>query len=449
MIELMTRSTKNKKAGRLGILGAGPSGLCMARFLKFDYEIVERSGRVGGHAASFTKDGYTFDYGPHIMFSKNKPVLDFMIRALDGNVMQCRRNNKISFKGKLIRYPFENDLAALDLEDNFQCTWQYFNNPYKAKYAKPKNLEQWLLSVFGKGICDAYLFPYNRKVWNLPVDRLSMLWADRIPCPPPETILRSALGQKTEGYLHQLFYHYPRHGGYQAISEGLARGTKPVHFHYDIKSIRKLPDGQWEITDGKSPMVFAELVSTMSVHDLVKVAKFPIPARVRAAVRSLIVNPMYVVSLGVRGEDPEKMTAIYFPEKEFLVNRVSYPATFSSENAPAGHYSLQAEITCRARSREWKMSDADILEHVIDGLEKRHLLKRDTVVLTDVKRSKHSYVVYDADYERNVKIIRDWFPRQGIHLVGRFSYFEYINVDGAVARAMEIAGRINGRPVQL
>lgn len=445
----MIRIKQQSASRRMGILGAGPSGLCMALFLNRDCEIVERSGEVGGHAASFSKEGYTFDYGPHIMFSRNKAVLDYMIQALGENVMKCRRNNRISFKGKLIRYPFENDLSSLDLEDNFRCTWEYFNNPYKEKYRKPKNLEQWLLSVFGKGICEAYLFPYNRKVWNLPVDQLSMLWADRIPRPPAETILRSALGQKTEGYLHQLFYHYPRRGGYQAISQAFASRTKPVRFNYDVKSVRKLKSGQWEITNGESPLVYDELVSTMPVHELIKVAKFPIPARVKQAVRSLIVNPMYVVSLGIRGEDPEKMTAIYFPEEEFLVNRISYPATFSSENAPAGHYSIQAEITCRANSREWRMSVEEILEHTISGLEKRNLLKRESVTLTDVKRSRYSYVVYDSNYEKNVKIIRDWFPKQGIHLVGRFSYFEYINVDAAIERAMQIAGKINGAAVQL
>lgn len=443
------RSKKPNPDGRIGILGAGPSGLCMGMFLKQDYEIVERGSHVGGHAASFSRDGYTFDYGPHIMFSRNKAVLDYMIQSLGDNVMKCRRNNKISFKGKLVRYPFENDLCSLDLEDNFRCTWEYFNNPYKEKYKNPKNLEQWLLAVFGKGICEAYLFPYNRKVWNLPVDRLSMLWADRIPRPPAETILRSAIGQKTEGYLHQLFYHYPRSGGYEAISRAFSERTKPVHFNYDVKSVRKLPDGQWEISDGTSPMRFDSLVSTMPVHELIKVAQFPIPARVKEAVANLMVNPMYVISLGIRGEDAEKMTAIYFPEEEFLVNRISYPATFSAENAPVGHYSIQAEITCRANSAEWRMSDADILEHTIAGLEQRSLLKRESIVLTDVKRSKYSYVVYDSHYEKNVKIIRDWFPRQGIHLVGRFSYFEYINIDAAIERAMEIAGKINGQPVQL
>ncbi len=432
-----------------GILGAGPSGLCMGRLLRGKHETVERSGHVGGHASSFFRDGYTFDYGPHIMFSRNKPVLDFMVGSLGGNVQQCRRNNKISFKGRLVRYPFENDLGALDLEDNFRCTWGYFNNPFKAKYPKPKNLEQWLLSVFGEGICEAYLFPYNRKVWNLPVSRLSMLWADRIPRPPAETILRAALGYPTEGYLHQLFYHYPKRGGYQAISEAFARKAGPVRLGYNVTAVNRLKDGRWEITDGKTPLVYDRLVSTLPVHELVRMATFPIPDRVRQAVRRLIVNPMFIISLGVRGVDSEQMTAIYFPEKDFLVNRVSYPATFSAENAPAGHHSIQAEITCRPNDATWRMSDAAILEHVIAGLEQRKLVRRGDIAFTDVRRSRYSYVVYDADYEKNVKIVRDWFPRQGLHLVGRFSYFEYVNVDGAIERAMEIAGRMNGAPVSV
>jgi protoporphyrinogen oxidase len=445
----MASPSKKISSKRIGILGAGPSGLCMGLFLKSDYEIVERGTHVGGLASSFFQDGYTFDHGPHLMFSKNQKVMDFMIGALGDNVMKCRRNNKISFKGKLIRYPFENDLGSLDLEDNFRCTWDYFNNPYKTKYRKPRNLEQWLLATFGRGICEAYLFPYNRKVWNLPVSRLSMLWAGRIPRPPAETILRAALGYPTEGYLHQLYYHYPKRGGYQAISEAFARRTKPVRFAYAVASVRKLKSGQWEISDGKTPMVFDELVSTIPIHELVKIARFPIPERVREAVGKLLVNPLYTVSLGLRGADREKMTAIYFPEEDFLVNRVSFPSTFASGNAPAGHHSIQAEITCRADSAEWRRSDGEILEHAIQGLERRNLARRSAIVLAEVRRSKYAYVVYDTYYEKNVKIVRDWFPRQGIHLVGRFSYFEYVNVDAAIERAMQVAGKMNGAPVAL
>jgi protoporphyrinogen oxidase len=442
-------SAKKRAAGSTGILGAGPSGLSVGRFLRGPHEIVERSGHVGGHASSFIREGYTFDHGPHIMFSKNQPVLDFMLRVLGKNVRRCRRNNKISFKGRLIRYPFENDLGALDPEDNHRCAEGFLNNPEKARYPRPRNLEQWLLSVFGRGICEAYLFPYNRKVWNLPVSKLSMLWADRIPRPTDEMIRRSSLGRPTEGHLHQLYYHYPRRGGYQAISEALARRAGPVRLKYEVKAVRRLSDGRWEITDGKTPLAYDRLVSTLPIHELVRMAEFPIPERVRRAVRRLIVNPMFIVSLGVRGTDPERRTAIYFPEKEFLVNRLSFPATFSAENAPKGHHSLQAEITCRLNDATWRKTDAEILEHTIAGLVRRKLVRRGAIAFSEVRRSRYAYVVYDTDYERNVRIVRDWFPRQGLHLAGRFSYFEYVNVDGAIERAMEVAGRLNGAPVLL
>jgi len=51
-----------------------------------------------------------------------------------------------------------------------------------------------VLATFGDGICERYLLSYNKKVWNIPVEELSMLWADRIPNPNPEDILKSAIG---------------------------------------------------------------------------------------------------------------------------------------------------------------------------------------------------------------------------------------------------------------
>ena len=78
-----------------GILGAGPAGLSMSMFLDGTSEILEADGHPGGHASSFFEEGFTFDFGPHIMFSKNKPVLQFMVDALEGNVHECRRKNVV------------------------------------------------------------------------------------------------------------------------------------------------------------------------------------------------------------------------------------------------------------------------------------------------------------------------------------------------------------------
>ncbi len=430
------------------IIGAGPSGLTAGMFLKQPFLIFEKRSHPGGHAGSFFEEGYTFDYGPHIMFSKNKEVLNFMVKALGKNVHKCKRNNKISFKGKLIKYPFENDLKSLPLEDNFSCLYDYVFNPYKRKYSRPKNLEEWFLKNFGKSICDKYLFPYNEKVWNLPVRKLSMMWADRIPNPPAEDIIKSSIGYETEGYLHQLYYHYPLRGGYQALSEAFAQKV-PVRYNCEIKNITKMPHGGFKVSDSKNTYEAENIISTLPIQELIKITNFPIPDRVKAAIRKLIVNPILIVSLGIRGEDKEQYTAIYFPEADFLVNRISFPKTFSPLNAPKGHYSIQAEITCMRNASVWKERDENIIDHVIDGLVKRNLLDKKQIVYKNLTRSKYAYVVYDTEYEKNARVIREWFPRQGIHLVGRFSFFEYINVDGAIERSKSIVEKINQEFIDL
>ena len=94
------------------ILGGGPSGLSCAVLLKEKTLILEKESNPGGHASSFTKDGFTFDYGPHILFSKDKEILEFIVKSLGKNVEKCRRNNKISINHKLIKYPFENAISS-------------------------------------------------------------------------------------------------------------------------------------------------------------------------------------------------------------------------------------------------------------------------------------------------------------------------------------------------
>jgi protoporphyrinogen oxidase len=427
----------------LGIIGAGPSGLCARLFYDGEAEILEADRVPGGHAGTFVRDGFVFDYGPHIMFSKDQAVLDFMIKSLGSNVAKCKRHNKISFKSRLVKYPFENDLGSLPKEDAFNCLKGFVLNPFKEQFRDPKNLREWFLKTFGEGICEAYLFPYNEKVWNIPVEDLSMQWADRIPNPPPEDIIKSALGIESEGYLHQLYYHYPRRGGYQAISEAWTLGAT-IHYQHRVERIEVKPDKTFVVTACGKDRHYSKLISTMPIQDLVRVLQAKIPHEVQIAIDSLVVNPMYVVSLAIRGVDQNKFTAIYFPEKDFLVNRVSYPGTFSELNCPAGTHSIQAEITCRADAAEWSWSDDQIIDHTISGLVQRQIIEnRDRVMFADVRRRKYSYVVYDRNYERNTKIIRDYFDSLGLTLLGRFSYFEYVNVDGAVNRAVEVVQRLN------
>src|SRR5256885_1812202 len=99
--------TRTAPHPRVAVLGGGISGIALAAQLGDDVEVLEMRDRTGGLCETIVEDGFTFDAaGPHIMFSKNKAVLQMMVEALGTNVHQRRRENKIWFKGRMVKYPF-------------------------------------------------------------------------------------------------------------------------------------------------------------------------------------------------------------------------------------------------------------------------------------------------------------------------------------------------------
>ena len=146
-----------------------------------------------------------------------------MIASLGDNIHQSRRNNRVFVEGRMVKYPIENDLASLDLESRTRCLLDYLFNDHARLAENPSNLDEWFVGNFGEGMTDLYFRPYNEKIWNVALRDLSMSWSERIPSPPPEDVVKGALGVSTEGYLHQLNYHYPLVGGYQAITDAWTR----------------------------------------------------------------------------------------------------------------------------------------------------------------------------------------------------------------------------------
>ena len=435
---------------RTAVIGAGASGLSLALLLDGEVTVFESRDRAAGHCATTVRDGFTYDQGPHIMFSRDQRVLDFMVDSLGYNVHRSRRNNRVALGGHLAKYPIENDLGSLPPDLRNPMLLDFLFNAHTELVARPANLAEWFLGVFGEAMTERYFRPYNEKVWNVALEDLSMTWAERIPQPPAEDVVKGALGIETEGYLHQLYFHYPRHGGYEAITrawaELLPEGT--LRLSTPVEALTPADGGVDVRADGQTER-FDRVVSTAPMSDL--------PALmggadddVHRAIDSLLVNPIIAVTLGLRGADDNQFTAVYFPEREFLVNRASWPCVFSPENAPPGHHSVQAEITALPGDPVLKMADADLADHVEAGLRERNLiLPEHEIVFRDVERHKHAYVVYTVGYESAVDTVRAWAAERGVHIHGRFGSFDYLNVDGCVIRSLEMAERLNGRTTSL
>jgi protoporphyrinogen oxidase len=428
---------------RVGILGGGIAGLSLSYFLGEDSEILEKESVVGGLCRSHVADGFTFDWGGHILFSKDTEILNFELELLKDNVNRLFRRNTVWFKRRFVKYPFENGIGVLDKEDIYDCLYNFLENPQRPQHT----FEDWIYNTFGKGFADNYLIPYNTKIWKTPPSEMGTHWVERVPKPPTEDIIKSALGIETEGYTHQLYFYYPKTGGFESLPRTFEGHVKDrITRNFAVTKIRRTSRG-WAVSNGKDEREYERIVNSMPIYDFMRALE-GVPPEVQRAVDSLLYNSLIVVMVGLNRPRKIDMTSTYFPQPDLVFHRVVFHDYFGSNYAPEGCSSMVAEITAKETSSLWAMTDKEVAQQVIDGLHREGFLEPNEVMTTAVRRTKYAYAIYDLHREKNLDIIYSWCKEQGIELCGRFAEFVYYNSDAVIRSAKTVASRINDGALQ-
>ena len=426
---------------KTAILGGGLTGLTLGYLMKQQgkkFEILEQGSECGGLMKTLEYDGFTFDYhGSHIIFSKNKEVLDFMLSLLGQNKIRNRRNAKILYKGQLVKYPFENGLSDLPKAENFECLYSFIQNMVRKERGalrKPNNLKEWFSYVFGEAIAEKYLLSYNEKIWKYPPEQMGLEWVERVPNPPIENVIKSSLGISTEGYIHQLHFYYPKVGGIQALIKSLeTKIGDSIVTNFEVVKISGI-NGKWTVFDENQERLYEKIISTIPIQSLVKAAGAP--KKIKEAANDLKYNSLITVMLGLRRKLNKNLSWLYIPDRKILTHRASFPSSYSQHVAPAGMSSVMVEITCKIEDALWKRKDKEIEQRVINDLHHLKVIDKQDVCFALTKRVEYAYVINDLNYNKNMKKIRNYFAKMGIGLAGRFSEFKYLNMDACVKSAM-------------
>ncbi len=412
--------------------------MAIQRFLDHDSLVLEASEKPGGLCRTFFKDGFGYDLGGHILFSKNERVNGLVDELLGDNINQCRRANKILFGGRYVKYPFENDLGSLAPEDAYDCLIGYLRNDFSGEVT---NLSEWAYATFGKGIAEKYFVPYNEKIWNISAEQLGLDFVERIPKPPMEDVVRSALGIETEGYLHQLYFRYPKEGGVESLVRALIDQRSQIVCDFRVLSVKRVGKG-WEVSNGDDVHRFDRLVVSFPIHEAIRCFA-DVPEEVRQAVDGLRYNSMRVVLVGVGTESLLDKSAVYIPDPSVVTHRVCFMGYFSDRLVRPGTSSLIAEVTTNPGDGVHELNDEDLTARVVADLDRVGILEAGDVIVTDVQRLTYAYPVYTLSYRKNQATVHRYFADQGIELCGRFAEFDYINSDECLNRAMALAERLN------
>lgn len=430
------------------ILGAGLAGISTAYFLQQypnydDITLLEKEMTPGGLCRSIRVDGYIYDIGPHILFSKDKEMLDLMLSVLDEK-NDLKRSNKILYKGCPVQYPFENDLSKLPEEDLQYCINAFNHNPYENYDAE--NMIQFFLKTFGEGITNCYLRPYNEKIWKYDPAFMDTSMVDRIPKPTQEEIRRSAAGETVDGYVHQLYFSFPSEGGIEAVPNGFLKRLDPRKCHVetgcDITRVEKT-GSQFSVStaDGKK-YVADQLISTIPVQELTRLYAGATP-EVEEHVGDLRYNSIVVSFVKTPYDLCGENFAFMIPDKDVIFHRISKMDFLGPAYHRDGEATYMVEVTYRRNDSVDMMSPAELQKRIAEGLTTIGFAKRPADVTTvDVIHQEYAYVIYDLNHRRNMECIRKFYQDNGIVLHGRFGNFEYWNMDRILRESFELSKRI-------
>ena len=429
----------------LTILGGGLSGLSLAYFLqdsnKYDkIMILEKEERLGGLCRSFTAGDYTYDIGPHILFAKDKEMLNLLIEWA-GKTNKLRRSNRILHKGAYVQYPFENDLSKLPKEDLDYAVKTFLHNPY-SEYV-PENMLQFFLKTFGEGITNLYLRPYNEKIWKHDPCFMDTQMVERIPKPTDEELMRSARGETVDGYVHQLYFDFPSEGGIESVVKGLIGrlGNKcEIVTGAQVTAIRSESDG-FEIKAGDKVYRSDSLVSTMPLPEFVEIDA-EATDDIRVAASDLKYNSIIIALIKAREDLSGENFAFMTADKSVIFHRIS-KIDFLGDAYHQDGAAYMVEVTYRQGDWIDQLSEVDLKNKIAEGLQKISFVKETSdATFLNVTKHEYAYVLYDLKHKANMDLIRKYYCSRNIYLNGRFGNFEYWNMDRVVRESKNMADKM-------
>jgi len=429
------------------ILGGGLAGLSTAHHLgklgARDRLVVESRETVGGTAGSVKTGGFTFDYTGHLLHLHDAYGKEFILGLLKDNVAVLERRAWIYSQGAYTRYPFQANTRGLPPATVLECAAGFLETVHRPRPpARNPDFLSWSRAQFGDGITRRFMKPYNEKLWQTPLSRMTTEWQGRfVPKPAAAEVLYGALVDQNKLFGYNASFRYPVRGGIQSLPDALAARLEPgvVRTGARVESVDLRE--KVAVVTGLGEVRYERLVNTLPLVDFLDLAS-PLPADVKAARRRLRYNTVWNLNLGVARADVTDKHWIYYPEKKFPFYRVGCSTNFSKKLAPKGHSSLYIEA---ARPGGARVDVPKLEGAILKGLRESGVLRRsDEISAKAWMPIKVGYVVYDFQRTPAVGTIFRHLGKAGVESIGRYGGWKYSFMEETILDGKRCAERLTG-----
>ena len=428
---------------QIAILGSGMAGLGAAyRFAEEGVAatVYEKESRPGGHTVSHHyDDGFIFDDGPHISFTRNERLQKLFAESVGGEyeVLQTRVNNH--WRGRWIKHPAQCNLYPLPPE----LTDRILREFVEAQQAEPgevDNYEEWLVASYGRTFAETFPMEYGEKYHTAPAREMSTDWlGPRLYRPRLEEVLHGAVSDQTPDVHYVNHFRYPTRGGFEAYLRIFLERAK-IELQHEVVAIDG-GAGELRFGDGRveSP---AAIVSSLPLPELVRLLT-GVPEEVRAAAARLACTRCVIVNVGVDREDLSDHQWTYIYDRDFAITRLSFPHLFSPHTTPPGTGSIQAEIYFSDKYKPFSGTPEEWIEPAIEDLRRCGLVREgDEIVHRSARFIPYANIIFDHDRAAAVALVHAYLEEVGIAPCGRYGEWGYQWTDESFESGEHAAQRV-------
>ena len=438
---------------RIVIIGGGPTGLGAAyRLHELGYEnwaLYEKSDYLGGHACSHVDDhGFVWDEGGHVIFS-HYPYFDKLVDDMLGaEENQLVRESWIVKENSWIPYPFQNNLRYLPKSLQVSCLLGAAKAAAETNHQESSNFRDWILATFGEGIAEAFMFPYNFKVWTTPLEQMSKSWmAERVSVVDFKRLLENVILERDDvAWGPNNKFRFPRYGGTGEIYRRMAQ-----RFPDRVKTGKELvavdaAGKRVSFSDGSGD-TYDVLISTGPLDLLVRMLK-PAEGGLMDAVAELHHNNLLVLGLGLEKKIDTGKCWIYFADDDMPCYRATYFSHYSPFNVPKGDTERYSSLMCEMSFRVGETPDpAKEIDRVVDYLIRAKILEesdRSRIVSRYHRTVAYSYPIPTLGRDRALATLQPALRGKEIYSRGRFGAWRYEigNMDHSVMMGVEAVDHV-------
>jgi protoporphyrinogen oxidase len=426
--------------GHTAILGGGISGLTAAYALAQDSlkscTVYEQNAMSGGLCRVVEREGFKFDVVSHVLHFRSQEARQLVETLLDGNMLQVERSAWIYFRGSYVPYPFQSHMGFLPLAEKVSCLMGYWRAWISRQFngdRQPETFEDWIHHHFGSGIARHFMTPYNSELWGTPPREMSPDWVR--PFVPSSNLRQAMAGmlfKRSKNFGYNAFFHYPRHGGIQALVDGFKGRVSRVLLNKRATEI-DLDARTLRFQDGET-VPYERLVSTIPL-DVLIFNSTGVPDELRYAASKLRCTTLLNLTCCLRRPLPVPYHWVYFPEPEFPFFRLVFPSNISSALAPAGCGIVCAEISNPEMTRQ-----DEIQQDVLGCLRQLGIIEHPSdIAFVERNFLTHAYPVHDLGREVRVRNLLEFLRSKQVWSIGRFGGWRYSSIDDAMAEALQTA----------